>query len=59
MLMRNGAINENDYQREVNKGKSSALANFEKLDFRASALRRNKGEDYGLIVFIYWGRNLC
>ena len=35
MLMRNGAINENDYQREVNKGKSSALANFEKLTFRA------------------------
>ena len=30
------------YQREVDKGKLTAVANFEKLTFRARALRRSK-----------------
>ena len=41
------------YQREVDKGKLSAVASFEKLTFRARALRRSKVEDYELCVCVY------
>ena len=36
------------YQREVDKGKLTAVANFEKLMFRARALPRSKVHDCGL-----------
>ena len=35
-----------NYQREVDKGKLTAVANFEKVAFRVRALRRSKVEDY-------------
>ena len=47
------------YQREVDKGKLTAVRSFEKLTFRACALRRSKVEDYGLCLLIYWGMKLC
>ena len=47
------------YQREADKGKLTAVASFEKLMFRACAVRWSKVEDYGLCVFIYWGMELC
>ena len=42
-------------ERDVDKGKLTAVASFEKPTFRARALHRSKVEDYGLCVFIYWG----
>ena len=48
------------YQREVDKGKLTAVASFEKLAFRAGALRPSKVEDYRLCVCVYiLGIKLC
>ena len=44
-----------NFQREVYKGKSTAVANFGKLTFRAWTLHRSKVQDCGLCVCLYTG----
>ena len=58
-MLRRRASETLSYQREVDKSKLPVVASFEKLTFRAGALRRSEVEDYGLrvCVFIYWVRS--
>ena len=58
-MLRRRASETLSYQREVDKGKLTVVASFEKLTFRAGALCWSKVEDYGLRVcmFIYWVRS--
>ena len=54
-MLRRRANETVSYQREVDKDKLTDVASFEKLTFRAWALRRSKVEDNGLCVCLYIG----